>query len=356
MRRCHRGTQQIRQATTVFLVWVLCPAAATAQVPEDSGPSTVRPSTLAKPAGNAIKRSSKEVVRASAMKFPAEKDVCRDEVLVTDLFKAVAFDVDAELRRFVPLSVKEEVKVGRRLSDELAASAEFKGKIDTPATRAWSDYLARVATPLLAHIQRKGIDYHFHVIDSDEVNAFAILGGHIYFFTGLLENQGGDWLENEAQLAGILAHEIGHIDLGHTAAVFQYLKAAGVRSGEGEGLATIAVALARWPFSSNQEDQADEFAAATLYRSQYAPNEFARMWQTWAETRGGKTDGRTKDVLSALDAELGNVLETHPSYRDRACNVRRRTLQARKETRGTKHFYVGSTNLERRVARSQQQF
>ncbi|MBK6515423.1 MAG: M48 family metalloprotease, partial [Polyangiaceae bacterium] len=75
--------------------------------------------------------------------------------------------------------------------------------------------------PLLVSAKRKGIVYDFHTIDDPTVNAFAIPGSHIFFFRGILEAAAH---RERAQLAGVLAHGINHVDKRHTIAIFEYLR------------------------------------------------------------------------------------------------------------------------------------
>ena len=243
------------------------------------------------------------------------------------------------------------MELGDKIAKQLETHPKFQGKIDTPNTHRWRKYIARVAQPLLAEVKRKKIKYRFHVIDSPVVNAFAIPGGHIYFYTGLLENKGGTWLANEAQLAGILAHEISHIDLGHVIAVFQYLKRAGLTNPEGQKPATIAVALARHIFSSNQEDEADKNATKIMTLAQYDPAEFVAMWKQWGKNGSGKR----KLPDSPIAQELLNLLQSHSAPKRRACNVNEHAARE-VERRDFDRYYVGDTNFQKRKARVQKQY
>ena len=71
-------------------------------------------------------------------------------------------------------------------------------------------YVRRLGLLLAGESERPGLEYEFYIINSAMVNAFALPGGHIYLTRGLIERT-----ENGAELAGVLAHEIGHVAARH---------------------------------------------------------------------------------------------------------------------------------------------
>jgi len=318
-----------------------------------NGPTSVKPSgrsglKLKTPRG-VIDFDAEEVTEADEISYPNRPKICRNNAHITDIIKDVAFNIDKEMRKGASMSIKEERKLGKSIARQLREHPRFLGKVDTPASRKWRKYIGRVSQPLLAEIKRKGITYHFHTIDSDIVNAFAIPGGHIYFYTGLLERVGGQWLSNEAQLAGILAHEISHVDLEHCVAVFQYLKRIGVKGSDRD--AATVLTLARGPFSSNQEDEADENATRILHNAQYDPDQFVEMWKTWDKLQPKRGEAND-DIFSR---ELKNLMQSHSPPRKRACTVLRSAQDIMPESPFS-DFYVGRENFERRVPRTRTQF
>lgn len=327
------------------------------------GPSRVKPSgksalTL-KTAQGVVEADAREIHRKRDIHYPAKPKSCEGQEHATDPFKELIFEVDRQMRSQTPIKPREEQEIGDKLAAELLVSPQFAGKIDNESTAAWRAYIARVAQPILAEIERKGIIYHFHVIDQPVANAFAIPGGHVYFFTGLLNNQGGTWMANEAQLAGILAHEISHVDLGHCAAVFQYLKRFGLGS-KGDGndkLALIAVTLARHAFSSNQEDEADTNATHLMTLAQYSPRSFVELWETWArnlkKTTGPKNPTPPED--DPVGRELANLLRSHSTPERRACNAMAHANEELKDTKFDR-FYVGRTNYQKKKPRTARQY
>ncbi|MDE2995439.1 MAG: M48 family metalloprotease [Bacteroidota bacterium] len=106
-------------------------------------------------------------------------------------------------------SPAEEIQVGREADPQIVAQY---GLYDDPEVSAYVDSLGQ-ALVRLSHVRREAADpvfanitFHFRVLDSPVVNAFALPGGYIYVTRGLLAH-----LENEAQLAVVIGHEIGHV-------------------------------------------------------------------------------------------------------------------------------------------------
>lgn len=143
--------------------------------------------------------------------------------------------------------------------------------------------------------------FAFTVLDSDQVNAFALPNGQVAIYRGLLP-----YCRNEAALGTVIGHEIGHIVAKHgnermtqqlaTGAILQ-LAAAGIGSTEADP-ATQQVALAALgagaqfgvllPFSRKHEYEADRLGVTYLAKAGYEPGEAVRFWQRFAAGGGGK--------------------------------------------------------------------
>ncbi|MDA2913795.1 M48 family metallopeptidase [Acidobacteriia bacterium AH_259_A11_L15] len=94
----------------------------------------------------------------------------------------------------------EEVAIGRN------AAVEIEQHLPMLEDRLLEMYLERVGQQVAAASQRPELAYHFRIVNTPEINAFAVPGGYIYVYRGLL-----DFVETESQLVAVLGHEVGHI-------------------------------------------------------------------------------------------------------------------------------------------------
>ena len=151
-------------------------------------------------------------------------------------------DTDQVTLRATRVSDAKEMRFGRELRLRLP-----------PDDPVWTPYVNAVGQTLVPHVRRRGISYQFHAIDSPEVNAFAIPGGQVFVFTGMLR-----FMKSEAELATILCHEVSHIDLRHSIEKYQYELAA--RKAGLDGIGQLAD-HARLPitigYQKNEEIEAD---------------------------------------------------------------------------------------------------
>lgn len=164
---------------------------------------------------------------------------------------------------------EKEVAIGRKAHEELAETTHFYQDETINA------YVNEVGQKLAANSDWPEIEYHFFIIDSPDINAFALPGGYIYINRGLLS-----YLTSEAQLAGVLAHEIAHVTrrhasrrnskvaLGNAAAFIATIATLNSNVGEAIQLETSAFASG---YGRDMELEADEYGASYLYRSGYDP-------------------------------------------------------------------------------------
>ncbi len=103
------------------------------------------------------------------------------------------------------LSDQEEIALGSKINQQILSS-DYK-LLDDPAI---AKYVDRVGQGLVPYSKRPNISYHFQVVQNKQVNAFATTGGYVYVTSGLLATAA-----NEAQIAGIIGHEMGHIGARH---------------------------------------------------------------------------------------------------------------------------------------------
>ena len=107
---------------------------------------------------------------------------------------------------FVMMSEAEEIKLGREANPDIIK--QYGGVYDDVALQS---YVQHIGQSLAAVSHRSNLAYHFTVVDSPMVNAFALPGGYVYITRGLLA-----YLNSEAELAAVLGHEIGHVTARHS--------------------------------------------------------------------------------------------------------------------------------------------
>ncbi|MBC7162810.1 MAG: M48 family metalloprotease [Immundisolibacter sp.] len=121
-------------------------------------------------------------------------------------------------REMALMSEAQEISIGREMHPKVL---QQYGQYEDPALQA---YVQGVGEKLAAHSHRSNLIYRFTVVDSTDINAFALPGGYIYITRGLLA-----YLGSEAEMAGVLGHEIGHVTARH--AVRQYTAATAAQLG-----------------------------------------------------------------------------------------------------------------------------
>ncbi|HEX8845203.1 MAG TPA: M48 family metallopeptidase [Pyrinomonadaceae bacterium] len=175
--------------------------------------------------------------------------------------------------------MEKEVALGRQLAAEVDREAKF---IDDPVI---TEYVNRVGQNIVLHSDAK-VPFTIKVIDSDEVNAFALPGGFFYVNKGLILAA-----DNEAELAGVMAHEIAHVAARHAmenqakATLMDYgLLAGSIFLGGIPGLIAnnagpLAALLGFMKFSRNAESEADKLGVQYLYAAGYDPNALATMFE-----------------------------------------------------------------------------
>ena len=176
-------------------------------------------------------------------------------------------------------SLEKEMAWGRQLAAEVESQAKL---IDDPII---TEYVNRVGQNLVLHSDAK-VPFTIKVIDSDEVNAFALPGGFFYVNKGLILAA-----DNEAELAGVMAHEIAHVAARHAAENYgkmqtlSYGLLAGMILTGGIGgtilqnTAGLLQGMTFLKFSRSAEQEADSLGTQYLYASSYDPTAMATMFE-----------------------------------------------------------------------------
>lgn len=207
------------------------------------------------------------------------------------------------------------------------------GQMAQLASSAWSDlkkqekistdtrYTSRVNRVAPRIIQASGnnpAEWEVQVFDSKDLNAFALPGGKIGFYTGIL-----DLMENDDQIACVMGHEVAHVNYNHSGERYSQSSLAQT----GLTVAQVAVSGSQYqnqivgvlgmgaslgvilPFSRKHELEADKFGVRYMHRAGYQPNEALRFWEKMAAQKSG---GAPPELLS-----------THPSDATRIAQPRR---------------------------------
>ncbi len=208
-----------------------------------------------------------------------------------------------------------EVAIGQGMAEQIRQQETI-----LPDT-VWQNYITEIGQSIVAVSDRKGLDYQFRVIQSDQINAFAAPGGFIYFYTGLLKI-----MESEAEFAAVMAHEISHVVARHgikrvQAAMGAQLAYQLVFGEEGAGQALdaaigIGLNLTFADYSREAEREADRYGVIYMTRAGYDPRATADMFQALAEAGGGGE----RNVFE-------NLFASHPETQERINNVKEQVNQ-----------------------------
>ncbi len=224
-------------------------------------------------------------------------------------------------KQHVTLSPEQEIAMGLASAPEM--ERQFGGEL---ADASAQEAVSRVGQKVVAgsDAARSEYRYAFHLLrDPETVNAFALPGGQVFVTAGLLKH-----LTNEAQLAGVLAHEVGHVVGRHSAeqlAKAQFTQilvgAAGVAASDdrGDGQRTAAIAamvggLVNMKFSRKDESEADAFGVKYMSEAGYDPRAMIELMRILKDASG---PARQPEFLSthpdpgnreqAIEAEIARL-------------------------------------------------
>jgi predicted Zn-dependent protease len=221
-------------------------------------------------------------------------------------------------------SLEHEIALGKSLAQEVERSSKL---IDDPVI---TEYVNRVGQNLVRNSDAQ-VPFTIKVIDSDEVNAFALPGGFFYVNTGLILRA-----QEESELAGVMAHEISHVTARHgtkqatkadimqigamAAMIFVPYGWAGYGIYQGMNL---AIPLTFLKFSRDAEREADFLGIQYMYKAGYDPNSYVTFFeriQADEKRRPGtipkmfSTHPPTPDRISAAQKEIARILPEKDEY------------------------------------------
>jgi predicted Zn-dependent protease len=220
-------------------------------------------------------------------------------------------------------SLEKEMAIGK----QLAADVERQSKIITDPVIA--EYVNRVGQNLVRNSDAK-VPFTIKVIDGEEVNAFALPGGYFFVYAGLLLKA-----DNEAELAGVMAHEIAHVAARHGTrqatrgeiaqlGMIPVMIMSGGWTGYGiYQAANILIPVTFLKFSRGFESEADMLGLEYMYKTGYDPTAFVDFFEkieTLEKRKPGtmskvfSTHPMTDDRIKAAQKNIQDLLKSKPEY------------------------------------------
>lgn len=280
-------------------------------------PPTVDPGTTSTPPPSADKDSSKP---PSVVAQPTDEEVKHD---------GGKSDVNAIGNRNIGkrglgdwYSLDSEIRMGKEYAQQVEASSKL---IQDPVI---TEYVNRIGQNLVRNSDAQ-VPFTIKVVDSDEVNAFALPGGFFYVNSGLILAA-----DEEAELAGVMAHEIAHVAARHATRQMTRAQWANLGTiplifvGGGIGYAIRSAAGFALPmtflsFSRGFESEADYLGLQYMYKSGYDPNAFVQFFEK-LQAREKKKPGTlakafsthppTPDRIARSQEEISQILPARPQY------------------------------------------
>ncbi|HEV8182522.1 MAG TPA: M48 family metalloprotease [Candidatus Angelobacter sp.] len=310
------------------------PATSQTEQPATTQPSTTQPADQQPTATDQGQSQTQPVADQSQPAAAPDKDKDKKDSKKKDKDKKEAKakhnggkdDVDAIGNRKVAgwdwYSIESEIRMGK----EYATQIESSLKLVTDPTI--NEYVNRVGQNLVRNSDAK-VPFTIKVVDSDVINAMALPGGFFYVNSGLILAA-----DNEAELAGVMAHEIAHVAARHTTRQLtryqfaNYMTLPLIFVGGGIGLAAreaagIGIPMTFLKFSRGFEAEADYLGIQYMYKAGYDPNEFVNFFekiQAQEKKKPGSmakvfTDHpQTPDRITKSQEEIATILPAKDQY------------------------------------------
>ncbi len=219
-------------------------------------------------------------------------------------------------------STEKEIRIGKEYAQQIEQSMKL---IQDPVV---NEYVNRIGQNLVRNSDAK-VPFTIKVVDSDEINAMALPGGFFYVNSGLILAA-----DDEAELAGVMAHEIAHVCARHATRQMTRAQLANLMSiplifvGGGIGYAareaaSIGLPLTFLSFSRGFEAEADYLGVQYMYKAGYDPNEFVNFFekiQAQEKKKPGSlakafsTHPQTPDRIQKTQEEIATILPPRDQY------------------------------------------
>jgi predicted Zn-dependent protease len=243
--------------------------------------------------------------------FAGSKKDDPDEIGNRDVGKGVNF-----------YSIEKEIALGKQMAQEVERQAKI---VDDPIV---AEYVNRIGQNLVRNSDAK-VPFTIKVIDSEEINAFALPGGFFFVNTGIVLNA-----DNEAEMAGVMAHEIAHVAARHGTRqatrgdIVNYGSIPLIFLGGWTGYAIrqgmgLAIPMGFLSFSRGFEAEADKLGLEYMYKAGYDPTcfvDFFEKVQSQEKRKPGtmskvfSTHPPTDDRIKAAQKNIQELLKSKPEY------------------------------------------
>ena len=244
-------------------------------------------------------------------------------------------------RQLLLMSTSEEIALGEQAMPEL--TAEYGGEVQSPQLR---EFFNRVGTRIAKQVEGeyRDLPWEFTLLDSEVINAFALPGGKVFMTRGLLSH-----MTDEAQVAGVLGHEIGHVTSQHIdeqlsyamgAQVFANVLLAATQGGDYAQMTELLVGVGGqgflMKFSRNHEYEADKQGLKYMTRAGYDPHAMVGVLNILLELGG--TSGTLMEFFS-----------THPDTDKRLTRVKEMLSSEYSHTANNPNFKTYSASFRKDI-------
>lgn len=221
-------------------------------------------------------------------------------------------------RELMLMSESDEIRLGSQADKEIIATFGLY------EDKKIAEYIDHIGQQMARISHRPQLKFYFRVLDSPVINAFALPGGYVYITRGILA-----YLNSEAELAGVVGHEIGHITARHSAKAYTRAQLAQLGFGLGSifspafrqfsDIAQFGVGMLFLKFSRDQESQADELGVEYSTRVGYDATQMSKFF------------GTLKRLQQLSGQNLPSWFSTHPEPEDREATTYRLAKEWRKK-------------------------
>jgi predicted Zn-dependent protease len=297
-----RLTAMVAVTTLLLPILFVVPAAAQTSTSDPSAAQSAAPDNS----------SSSSSSKKSSSKNNVKTNEDPDQIGNRDVGKGLDF-----------YSIEKEIAIGKQMAQEVERQAKI---VDDPIV---AEYVNRLGQNLVRNSDAK-VPFTIKVIDQEEINAFALPGGFFFVNTGVITAA-----DNEAELAGVMAHEIAHVaarhgmkqqtkgDLINYASIPAMIFLGGwtgfaIRQG-----ASLAIPMGFLTFSRADEAQADDLGLQYMYKTGYDPNSFVDFFEKVQSQEKRKPGSMAKvfsshpptaDRIKAAQKNIQEHLKERPEY------------------------------------------